>query len=596
MNDGTVQRILEIDKARWDEVVRELNTHNLLTRRSVILEHLGGLTQVWHLHPLLRTFASARLENPDEWRRGAAEKYTAIVGAQSLQFTRPNAPHALAVFDVEEANLLHWLAYCEGGDHWDWGTNLIGTLTSYYRIRGRWDERERLLQRGISLGERQQQDGDVETRQEGMERAVMFTADLGMLYKDWGRLDEAETCYQQALDFYGQSGNRQMEALAWHMLGMIARLRKDYPLAAERYEKALAIYDQLGDEEEKADTVMELATSAAQQGEEAGRRGDADEAQRHYAEAQRRYQEVLEVFRRVGNRESQAGALGNRGTVALITGDMTAAERYVQDSLKLHKALGNRHGMAMNYGQLADIYDAQERDQDALSYYIRAAAIFRDLGAMERQDNLHNVAILLRRVGPERFAELCQAAAADPVVGPAEVEAFLEELSVFLKRPSDYEFRAKLARAVSYIDSEQYTDATKLLRGFLPGARDQKLHELFAEGLFWLARAYHLNGEHRIAKPYYKDAIAHLRSHNRQDLIAKAQLYLGQLELQIGLVDDALIHLGAARRYFESADEQGYVDWIDKLHDASRSIEKRRVVWERLQMPLEMEQSSKKGD
>lgn len=592
MWDFTVPFILDIDETAWDKVIGELNKHNLLTRYFVVVEHLGALTPICHLHPLLLTYAAAKLENSDAWHQSVAEKYTVITIQIYMQFQHSNAPRALVFFDVEEANLLYWLAYCENGNYWDWGADLIVCLHHYYMIRGRWTDRERILQYGIAFAERQQRNGITdEIRRKGLENMAMFTQNLGVLYQDWSRLDDAEKCHQKSLEFARQLGNKKGETTNLHGLSNVALHRGDYSSAMEYCKDALAIYDELDDEEGKADIIGQLGNILANQGDDARERGDKDIAQHYDAEAERLYNEALKIYRRVGNQENQAIALSNLGGVARIIGDITSAEQYLQEGLRLSKTLGHQYSIAANYGQLASLYRDLERYQDALSYYIRAEAVFRELGAeRERRGNLQNAAVLVRRVGLERFRELCQAAAAESAVGPAEVEAFVEELTAFLKQ-----FNEKLTRAISYIEKKEYTDAISTLQNLLSQARKQKRHEFFAEGLFWLARAYHLRGEHRVAKFYYKDAIAHLQKHNRQGLVAEAQAYLGQLELQIGLVDDARTHLKMARSYFEAAGRQDYVEWIDKLYDASGPMDKRQKVWEKLQSPFDMRQIFREG-
>jgi hypothetical protein len=42
-----VQSILDIDETAWAEIAKELRTHNLLSRRPVIVEHLHASTWLW---------------------------------------------------------------------------------------------------------------------------------------------------------------------------------------------------------------------------------------------------------------------------------------------------------------------------------------------------------------------------------------------------------------------------------------------------------------------------------------------------------------------------------------------------------------------
>jgi len=159
MNDPIVQIILEVDETEWDKIITEINTHNLLTRRAVPVEDSDSSTLIRQLHPLLRTYAASKLLNPDEWIQNFLPKYIDIAGQRYKQFQSSNAPQAISFFDVEEANLLHWLVYSESRNHWNWGANLIGFLGNYYYIRGRWSDWEFVVQTGIAFAKRQQRDG-----------------------------------------------------------------------------------------------------------------------------------------------------------------------------------------------------------------------------------------------------------------------------------------------------------------------------------------------------------------------------------------------------------------------------------------------------
>ena len=252
-----------------------------------------------------------------------------------------------------------------------------------------------------------------------------------------GRLNDAEKCYQQCLNFYRKRNDR-WEAISWHKLGNVALLRKNYTGATEHYRKALAIYDKLNNkenEEAKANTIGQLATVAASQAKDALNNQETEIAKCYYAEAEKLYQEVLAIYDRVDNQAKRAITFGNLGNVTMFINN-DRAEQYYQNALQIEKGRKDSHGIARTYAQLAFLYSKRNYDQNALAYYIRAAKIFRELRARERQINLQNAALLFLRVGEKGLEELCKAVAAEPDVGPAEVETFLEELTAFSRQLS----------------------------------------------------------------------------------------------------------------------------------------------------------------
>ena len=62
MSNLVVPAILEISDVEWADITKELTIHNLLTIRSVIMDHLNTTEIVRSLHPLIRTFAGEKLE------------------------------------------------------------------------------------------------------------------------------------------------------------------------------------------------------------------------------------------------------------------------------------------------------------------------------------------------------------------------------------------------------------------------------------------------------------------------------------------------------------------------------------------------------
>ncbi|MGI5246613.1 tetratricopeptide repeat protein [Dactylosporangium sp. CA-139066] len=189
---------------------------------------------------------------------------------------------------------------------------------------------------------------------------------LGTLARRRGDYAEAERRYQQALTMLEQLGNQAGIATSYHSLGMLAQRRGDYAEAERRYQQSLTIKEQLGNQ-------VGLASSYGQLGTLAQRRGD-------YTEAERRYQQALASFEQLGHQAGIAASHHQLSMLAQDRGDYTEAERRYQQSLAMLEQLGDQAGIAASHHQLGIL--AQDRGDyaEAERRYQQSLASFEQLG------------------------------------------------------------------------------------------------------------------------------------------------------------------------------------------------------------------------
>lgn len=82
--------------------------------------------------------------------------------------------------------------------------------------------------------------------------------DLGRAYYEVDRLDEATRELELALDLYQRAANRSNVAQTLNLLGRVAQKRGSYSLAGERFQKALAQFEQLRDRPGQASALINL--------------------------------------------------------------------------------------------------------------------------------------------------------------------------------------------------------------------------------------------------------------------------------------------------------------------------------------------------
>jgi tetratricopeptide (TPR) repeat protein len=88
---------------------------------------------------------------------------------------------------------------------------------------------------------------------------------------------------------------------------------------------------------------------------------------------------------------------------------------------------------------------------------------------------------------------------------------------------------------------------------------------LLAQTMFELARCFHQTGCLEQAKIYFKDSIRLYQRLEQQTQVAAATSALGNLELQMGLLNDARLHLQTALEFYQAAGNPERVESIQEL-------------------------------
>lgn len=185
-----------------------------------------------------------------------------------------------------------------------------------------------------------------------------------MALRGCGRLEEAETCLQRALEVAGP-GLEWVQAAVLHNLGAIAAYH-DFRQAQTVLQQALTLYRQLGDlrsenlvvqslgivalnleEYDRATTLLEQSVAGAKR---LGNRrnevlaslalGIVANKQRRFPEARARLTSALEGAGEIGVRSHEAGALLYLAPTSLGEGQYLQARQYAQAALDIYRSIG----------------------------------------------------------------------------------------------------------------------------------------------------------------------------------------------------------------------------------------------------------------
>ena len=189
---------------------------------------------------------------------------------------------------------------------------------------------------------------------------------LGILAQDRGDYDEADRQYQRALDIFERLGDQVGMANSYGQLGILAQARGDYGEAARQYQRALDIFERLANQEGMAISYHQLGILAQARGD--------------YDEADRQNQRALDIDEGLGDQEGMANSYGQLGTLAYLREDYGEAARQYQRALDIFERLGDQEGMARSFHGLGLIAYLRGDYDEAARQYQRALDIDEQLG------------------------------------------------------------------------------------------------------------------------------------------------------------------------------------------------------------------------
>ena len=209
--------------------------------------------------------------------------------------------------------------------------------------------------------------------------------------------------------------------------------------AASLGQAALAAARTIGDRQGQACALTQL--------------GSVQELTGDYPAATASLTRALELFADLGDRRGQACALNHLGVVQQLTGDYPAATASLTRALELFADLGDRRGQAWALNQLGVVQQRTTDHPAATASLTRALELSRDLGDRQGQAwALNQLGVVQQRTGdyPAATASLTRALELFADLGDRRGQAWaLHDLGVVQRRTGDYPAAAaSLTRAL----------------------------------------------------------------------------------------------------------------------------------------------------
>ncbi|AFY35331.1 tetratricopeptide repeat protein [Calothrix sp. PCC 7507] len=220
--------------------------------------------------------------------------------------------------------------------------DLENALSRFLRFRGYWDE-------GVRLGEWRYQAGKALSQ---WSNAGWGANNVAWTYYFRGETDRAASWAAQMAEAMERGGSRRDKAATIQLQGQIAEQRQDWAEAERLYQEALAIYRELGEEQNEAIALNSLGSVAYKQ--------------KNYDHSESYYKQALAIAEKIGFTEHQVTCCGNLGSLALGRDRPTEARIWYERELPLAQEVGRQDLVADAQEGLAQVLEKEGRYTEAL--------------------------------------------------------------------------------------------------------------------------------------------------------------------------------------------------------------------------------------
>ena len=196
-----------------------------------------------------------------------------------------------------------------------------------------------------------------------------FAADViywfGKIHFRFYEADEALERYDRALKLYEQVGANLGKANTLKAIGDVLQFLDRCDEALERYDRALKLYEQVGAKLGKANTLIAI--------------GDVLQFLKRCEEALEHYDRALKLYEQVGAKLGKANTLIAIGDVALANEQYSEALQYYHRALALVEQIHDLYSTARVWYYIGKAGAAQGNKPEAILAFTTAASIFRSI-------------------------------------------------------------------------------------------------------------------------------------------------------------------------------------------------------------------------
>jgi CHAT domain-containing protein/Tfp pilus assembly protein PilF len=200
-----------------------------------------------------------------------------------------------------------------------------------------------------------------------VETEVIALNNRGLAYYVTSNFENAIKDYRQALELLDKvapkrDSHLKLQGALLSNLGQVYSSLGSFDLALSNYEKALAIKNQINDQEGKAIVLNNMGTAYS--------------SRRDYQNAERYFLESLPLTNLSGLKAVQATTLGNLAQTYLALNQVRKAADYAWQGVRLSQEFGNRLGEGLARNNLGSVYLHLKQYEQAVEQYQMAVRLF----------------------------------------------------------------------------------------------------------------------------------------------------------------------------------------------------------------------------
>jgi tetratricopeptide (TPR) repeat protein len=371
----------DLDPTRAEELIERLADAQLL---EVVGPDLAGQTR-YRFHDLVRVFARERLEDeePEEVRRSALERVLTAylnlaqaaedllepgsqIGAyvdgaprwtmRQLNVEEMQPATGYGWFMSERASLVAAIGQAYRDSMWRLTWQLADAAVGFFAVRAYWNDWENTQTMALLASQR----GDDRYGE------AIANRNLGRLYKEQSRWGEALDCFERAMAVFEEVGDRAAAAVTRRHLGRMYYYQGRHAEAIARFEEALEAFRELGDRRREAITIRDLGMASREQGQ--------------LQEARAYLERCLVTFQELQDRRWVAGTSVSLGDVYGDLGRLDEAIEQFEVALPIFVEVGDRRWEAVTRVSLGAVHRVRG-DLDAAERHLNdARPIYHELG------------------------------------------------------------------------------------------------------------------------------------------------------------------------------------------------------------------------
>jgi tetratricopeptide (TPR) repeat protein len=196
--------------------------------------------------------------------------------------------------------------------------------------------------------------------------AQICIGNLGTAYRNTGKVSESISCYEKAVHFAQEDGNKQGEE-QWLMgIGNCYYALGYATKAIDLYEKSLNIAREIRNKRDEGTILGNLGNTYTDLGET--------------HKAIEFYEKRLEIAREIGDIRGESSALCNLGNTHAIFGDARKAIKFYEQTLIIAREIGDRRSEDAALGNLGAAYANLGEAHKAIEFHEKQLVIAREIG------------------------------------------------------------------------------------------------------------------------------------------------------------------------------------------------------------------------